>query len=344
MKVNVASIKMIAPHIALLAAGIASVIILLVFLIFRSSPIVPITGAKVIIALPNQISSAPVIVAFAQGLFQQAGVDVINQPFQLGKDALNSVLEGKADLAVVADTPLMFALLNGADIAMVAGISRGRRTLAIVTRNDRGITRLKDLSGKSIGLTFGTNMPYFLDAMLQTYGIANDDVKQVDLKIADISQALKDGKIDAAVMFQPFLAELEADMGNKVNVFYGEDVYAFRFILAGKPAYIDSHPQEIRRILKALIAANQSIHAYPGKALVALSNVMKIDDTILEKIFDPDDYIISLDQAMLITLDDQSRWAMRMGMVKQRPMPNYINAMKYQDLNAVSPTAVTFVH
>ena len=344
MKVNFASFRMSAPRIVLFAAGIASGIILLVFLIFRSSPIVPITGAKVIIALPNQISSAPVIVAFAQGLFQQAGVDVVSQPFQLGKDALNSVLEGKADLAVVADTPLMFAFLNGADIAMVAGISRGRRTLAIVTRNDRGITRLKDLSGKSIGLTFGTNMPYFLDAMLQTYGIANDDVKQVDLKIAGISQALKDGKIDAAVMFQPFLAELEADMGNKVNIFYGEDVYAFRFILAGKPAYIDSHPQEIRRILKALIAANQSILVDPGKARAAVSNAVNIDDTILEKIFNPDDYIISLDQAMLVALDDQTRWAMRMGMAKQRPMPNYVKAIKYQDLEAVLPTAVTFIH
>ena len=344
MKVNFASFRMSAPRIVLFAAGIASGIILLVFLIFRSSPIVPITGAKVIIALPNQISSAPVIVAFAQGLFQQAGVDVVSQPFQLGKDALNSVLEGKADLAVVADTPLMFALLNGADIAMVAGISRGRRTLGIVTRNDRGITRLKDLSGKSIGLTFGTNMPYFLDAMLQTYGIANDDVKQVDLKVADISLALKDGKIDAAVMLQPFLALLEADMGNKVNIFYGEEVYAFRFILAGKPAYIDSHPQEIRRILKALIAANQSIHAYPGKARAAVSNAVNIDGTILEKIFNPDDYIISLDQAMLVALDDQTRWAMRMGIAKQKTMPNYVKAMKYQDLEAVLPTAVTFIH
>lgn len=327
-----------------MAAGIAAVIILLLFLQFRSSPIGPATGVKVTIALPNQISSAPVIVALAQGLFQQERVDVVTQPFQLGKDALNAVFEGKADLAVVADTPLMFALLNGADIAMVAGISRGRRNLAIVTRKDRGIKRLQDLSGKSIGLTFGTNMPYFLDAMMQTHGISNDDIRPVDLKTADISLALKDGKIDAAVMFQPFLAELEAEMGNMINVFYGEDVYAFRFILAGKPAYIDSHPQEIRRILKALIAANQSIFSDPGKARVAVSSAVKVDVAILEKIFDPDDFIISLDQAMLLALDDQTRWAMRVGLAKPGPMPNYIKGMKYQDLEAVLPTAVTFVH
>lgn len=328
---------------AMFVVGIVFGIIFLVFQMFRASPTAPF-GAKVTIALPNQISSAPLIVAFAQGLFRQEGVDAVSQPFQYGRDALSAVLEGKADLAVVADTPLMTALFNGADIAMLAGISRGRRNLGIITRNESGIARLQDLSGKSIGLKFGTNMPYFLDAMLQTYGIESDKLKRVDVNVADIKQALDDGKIDAAVMFQPFLAELEVEMGNQVKVFYGEDVYAFRFILAGKPSYIDSHPQEIRRILKALIAANRSIQLDPGKARVAVSDAVNVDMAILDKIFNPDDYVISLDQAMLIALDDQTRWAMRTGVTKTKPMPNYANAIKYQNLEAVSPTSVTFVH
>lgn len=335
---------MSATRPALLTAGIAVVVILVFFQMFRTSSIVPVTGAKVTIALPNQISSAPLLVAFAQNLFQREGVEVVNQPFQLGKDALNSVLEGKADLAVVADTPLMMALLNGADIAMVAGISRGRRNLGIVTRSASGIKRLRDLSGKSIGVISGTNMPYFLDAMLQTYGIENDGIKRVDLKMAEIKSALEEGEIDAAIMHQPFMAKIEAEMGDKVKVFYCEEVYAFRFILVGKPIYIDTHPQEIRRILKALIAANRSIFLDPGKARVTISNAVKVDIAILEKIFDPDDFIISLDQAMLIALDDQSRWAMRTGMTKMKPVPNFANAIKYQDLEAVSPSAVTFVH
>ena len=178
MKDQFALFKMRMFRIALMVGGIVALIILLAFQIFRVSPILPVVGTKVTIALPNQISSAPVIVALAQGLFQQEGVNVVSQPFQLGKDALSSVLEGKADLALVSDTPLMFALVNGADIAMVAGISRGRRDMGIVTRNVSGVMRLRDLSGKSIGLGFGTNMPYFLDAMMQTYGVENDDIKK----------------------------------------------------------------------------------------------------------------------------------------------------------------------
>jgi len=314
------------------------------FLALRSP--VTSTGAvtKVTIAVPAQINSALVFVASGQGLFLKAGVDVVSQPFELGKDALKSVLDGKADLAVVADTPVMFALLGGADIAMLAGISQGRRALAIVAHSDRGISQIQDLRGKSVGVTMGTNLTYFLDAMLQVHGVPGDKVNLADLKTDAVISAFKEGRIDAAVVFQPFLVKLETEMGDRINVFYGEDVYAFRFILVGKPSYIESHPQEVRRVLSALIAANQAIRANPVEARRVVGDAAKIDDATMAQLFEPEDYVVSLDQAMLLALDDQTRWAMQKGLVAPGPTPNYLNAMKYQNLEAVLPAAVTIVH
>lgn len=71
-----------------------------------TAPVEPI--AKVTIAVPTQLNGAPMIVASAQGLFKKTGIEVVSQPFLLGKDALKSMPEGQADLAVVADTPFMF--------------------------------------------------------------------------------------------------------------------------------------------------------------------------------------------------------------------------------------------
>ena len=299
---------------------------------------------KVTIAVPTQINSALVLVAARQGLFLKAGVDVVSQPFELGKDALKSVLDGTADLAVVADTPVMFALLGGADIAMLAGISQGRRALAIVTHSDRGINQIQDLRGKSVAVNMGTNQTYFLDAMLQVHGVPSDKVKLVDLRTDEAISTFREGQIDALVVFQPFLARLEAEMGDRIKVFYGEDVYAFRFMLVGKPSYIDGHPQEVRRVLSALIAANQATLANPVEARRAVGEATKIDDATMAKIFEPEDYLVSLDQAMLLALDDQTRWAMQKGLVASGPMPNYLNAMKYQHLEAELPAAVTIVH
>lgn len=325
--------------------ALAALVIGIVAFVALRPPVASIGAvSKVTIAVPTQISSALVLMAAGQGLFLKAGVDVVSQPFELGKDALKAVLDGKADLAVVADTPVMFALLGGDDIAMLAGISQGRRALAIVAHPDRGIHQIKDFRGKSVGLTMGTNLPYFLDAMLQVQGVPSDQVNLVDLRTDAAISAFREGRIDAAVVYQPFLARLEAEMGDRIKVFYGEDVYAYRFILVGKPSYIDSHPQEVRRVLSALNAANQAMLADPVEARRVVGHAVKIDDATMAKLFDLEDYAVSLNQAMLLALDDQTRWAMQKGLVVPGPMPNYLNAMKYQHLKAVLPTAVTVVH
>ena len=307
----------------------------------RAAP--PISTSSVTIALPTQINSASMLVAFGQGLFQKAGVNVVNQPFLLGKDALKSVLDGKADLAVVADVPVMFALNNGSDIAILAGISQARRALAIVARSDRAIAGMQDLKGKTLALTKGANFPYFLDAMLQVNKIPSETVALIDMKTPDVIAAFQDGKVDAAVVFQPFLAQLEMSMGNQMKVFYGEDVYAFRFLLVGKPAYIEVHPQEIRRILTALSQADRAIEDNPVAARQLVGEAVKVDDAIMSKLFDPADYVLSLDQAMLLALDDQTRWAMQSGLVKAGPVPNYLQHINYKDLEAVNPAAVKIV-
>ncbi|MCY7305964.1 MAG: ABC transporter substrate-binding protein [Rhodoferax sp.] len=324
--------------LAALAVGVVT------YLAFWSPVIPTMAGARVVIAVPMQTNSALMLVASGQGLFVKAGVDVISQPFELGRDALKSVLDGKADLAVVGDAPTMFALLGGADIAMLAGISQSRRSLAIVAHSDRGIKQIQDLKGKSIGVTKGTNLTYFMDAMLQIHGVPSDAVTQSDLGRDAGIKAFKDGRIDALMMFQPFIAKLEAEMGDRIKVFYGEDVYAFRFLLVGKPSYIDSHPQEVRGVLRALIAANQAIRANPVEARRSIGDALKIDDAMMVQLFDPGDYVVSLDEAMLLALEDITRWAMKKGLVASRPMPNYLNFMKYQHLESVQPTAVTVVH
>ena len=304
-------------------------------------PLPPV--ATVTIAVPMQINSATMLVASAQGLFERAGVKVTIQPFELGKDALQSVRDGHADLALVADTPLMFALQAGADIGILAGVSQGRRTMAVIARKDRGIQRLEDLKGRSVGLSLGTNLTYFLDAMLQVHGISSSTVRLVDLSTAQVVHALMTGKIDAAVLYQPFLSQVVAQMKDQTTVFYGEDIYSARFFLTGKNPYIASHPQEIQRVLQGLLAAQDFIQSDPVRARGLVASAVRMEDQTLASMFDPEDYKLSLNQAMLLTLDDQTRWAMKRGLVTPGPMPNYLHATRYQHLEMVSPSAVTLV-
>lgn len=305
------------------------------------SPVSPVSA--VTIAVPTQINSALAIVATSQGLFQQADVNVISKPFVLGKDALKAVIDDQADLAVVADTPLMFSLHNGNKLDIIASISQGRRSLAVVTRNDRGIKTLQDLRGKSVAVSMGTNFTYFIDMILQTQGVPSSEINFVDLNTADTLTAFRAGRVDAAVVYQPFLSQLETELGNRIKVFYGDDVYAFRFLLVGKPLYIERHPEEIKRVLRALVAAEQLVRDHPAEARKSVGNAVNIDDALMAKLFNTEDYSISLDQAMLLALDDQTRWAMRRGIIGPGPIPNYLENVKYQYLESILPAAVKII-
>jgi NitT/TauT family transport system substrate-binding protein len=125
---------------------------------------------------------------------------------------------------------------------------------------------------------------------------------------------------------------------------YGEDVYAFRFLLVGKPSYIDAHPREVQRVLNAHIAAQQSIRADPANGRRLVGEAIKVDDALMRKIFDPHDYRISLVQALLLALDDETRWAAGRALVTPGPAPNYLKAINTQPLEAVLPAAVRIPH
>ncbi|MEC5217277.1 NitT/TauT family transport system substrate-binding protein [Actimicrobium sp. GrIS 1.19] len=329
-------------RVALLVVLLA--LCLLGWFVLRPPAAQPLVLAPVRMAIPLRIISAPMFVGMEQGAFRNAGVNIIAQPFEMARDALKSLMDGKSDLTLIADTRLMFALLDGADIAVLANVAQSRRSLGIVTRIDRGINRLADLQGKKIGLTLGTNLPYFLDALLQINSVGNDRVNWVDLDPDALHQAFKAGRIDAAAMFQPYLARLEQEMDGRVKVFFGEEVYAFRLVLVGRPGYIDSHPEEVRRVLKGLLTATDSIHADPVAARRVVGKMFKMDDALMARIFDPEDYVVSLDQALLLALDDQSRWAMKERLAPARAMPNFLNVTRYQFLETVKPGAVTLVH
>jgi ABC-type nitrate/sulfonate/bicarbonate transport system substrate-binding protein len=301
-------------------------------------PLPPVT-----IAVPQSLNSAPMFVANAQGLFEKAGVNVVNQPFLVGREALKSMLDGKADLALAPDTAVMFATLAGADVVMLTGIATLPRSMSIVARVDRGIHREEDLAGKTVAITPGTNFPYLLDSVLQTKRIPIDAVKRVLLNTAEVISAFRNGEVDAAVVFQPHLAKLQAEMGDTIKTFYAEKLLSQRFMLVGKAGYVDSHPQEMQRVLRALLATKASIVADPVAARRIVGAALKVDDALMVKMFDPEDFDISLKQAQLLALEDQTRWAMAQGLAKSGPVPNYLKLMKYQHLEAVSPDAVQLV-
>jgi NitT/TauT family transport system substrate-binding protein len=296
------------------------------------------------IALPRQALVGAMFVAIDRGLFRQQGLNVINQPHELGIQALKSLLEQRADLAVVGDTPFMFKVMNGERIAIISAISSGRRSVALVARPTAGITAIADLAGKTVGLPIGTNMQFFLSELLLENHVPEARVKIVNLQQHEIVGALQEGRVDAVTAWQDNLAVLQKGKVPSVKFFYGERPFHYRLNLVARQDYIKVHETTLRKVLVGLEQAMQFIREHPDEAKAIVARYTGPNPATAMQFYDSDDFQLELDQAMLLSLDDQTRWAIKNGLVERQTVPNYLDYIYFDALQAVQPSAITVIH
>lgn len=298
---------------------------------------------QVTIAYSTASNAILMYVALAKGYLAEEGLEVTAQPYAFGKMALNSLLAGKADLATVASTPVMFAIMDGKNITTLASIQTSSRNEAIVTRQERGISQPNDLKGKKIGVTLGTTADFFLDSFLVVNEIGREQVEIIDMKPEEMADALGKGRVDAVSAFNPTLKQLEKGLGSKGVSFFGEEFYTEIFCLAADREYVKQHPEAIKKVLRALIKAETFVHQQPAAARSLVAEFTKTDQAILDEIWDIFTLRVTLEQALLVDFEDQTRWAIKNRLTARQDMPNYLEYIYSDALQAVKPEAVRIV-
>ena len=189
-----------------------------------------------------------VFVAQAKGYFANEGLNVTLQPYTTGKDALDAAMEGRAELATVADIPIMFAVMKGQPVSIVATIFTVEKDPGIIGRKDKGVLTLASLNGKRIGVTLGTSGHFVLDAFLIRQKLSTDDVTLRDLQPQELAEALLQGDVDAVATWEPYLGALRTQLGANGMIFYSEGIYELPFTIAGTRDYVVSHPETIKKL------------------------------------------------------------------------------------------------
>jgi NitT/TauT family transport system substrate-binding protein len=299
---------------------------------------------QVTIATTQYAGSCPIFVAQQEGHFTSEGLLVAIQPHSSGKAALYSALEGRADLASMLDIPFMFAAMNGQPVSIVATISTTEEGQGIVGRRDRGIAKPASLKGKRIGVTLGTSGHFLLDAFLIREQLSASEVTVRDIKPEQISKAMANGDIDAASTWEPYVGALREQLGANGVTFSGAGVYDSVFIVGGTRDYVVSHPETIRKVLRALVRGAQSCKDAPDAAREIVAKAMQTDAAKLKELWASYRFNISLDQSLVLALEDETRWAIKARLTGRTDMPNYLNHLYLDALEAVKPAAVTVIH
>ncbi len=298
------------------------------------------TLQKITVAYTYQPQSTLAHVAVAKGYFAEEGLEVQSLMHTFGKASLQSLLDHKADFAAVAETPFMFNVLKGEKIYLIANIEASGKNNAIVARKDAGISVAGDLKGKRIGYTPGTTSDFFLDSMLTVIGLTRQSIQPVPLKPEEMHAAIVEKRVDAVCTWNYPLTQIKRQLGPNGVLFYDPIIYTETFNFAAQQDFVQKNPETVRRFLRALIKAENFVAQHPDEAQAIMSAATKTDLDLIREVWNAFNYRVVLDKKLLITLEDETRWAMKNKLTDQTVMPEYQNYIHLDSLRAVKPDAI----
>jgi NitT/TauT family transport system substrate-binding protein len=326
-------------------AILVAVLLLGMLVIGRRSPgNAPSEMTKLRIGLQDNVICALPFIAAEKGYFRQAGLDVEIVPYPSGKLALNAMFEGAVDVAAAADTAIMAASFQRKDFTIFATIASTERSAWIVARPDKGIHAPRDLRGKRIATQRNSGVHFFLSAYLARHGIREEEVDLAFMQAVDLPRSLAEGRIDAFSMRNPFAAQARALLGGDVVEMFDPDIYRQTFNLAVWKSSMATNAPAFERLLKALLSAEKLVIRDEDAARRAVVAQLGADREA-EVLADWRDcaFVLSLDQSIFVTLEDQARWALANEPALASAIPNYLEFIDARAMLVVKPAAVSVI-
>jgi len=187
--------------------------------------------------------------------------------------ALEYLNSGSVDFGSTAGLAAVLSKANGNAIKGVYVFSQPEWTALLVAK-DSPIKSIKDLQGKKVAATKGTDPFLFLLRSLHQSGLKKSDIEHVSLQHADGRAALEQGRVDAWAGLDPLMATSEVEKGSRLlyrNV--GFNTYGF---LNTSEAFARQYPDAVKRVIKLYEKARLWVLANPEEAARLLSEEAKL--------------------------------------------------------------------
>jgi NitT/TauT family transport system substrate-binding protein len=281
------------------------------------------------------------IIAKAEGLFEKQGLDIAVSNFTTGKQCLDTVVGGGADIATTAEAPVTAAAMSGQPIAFVAGMEYSDlKTLGSVKA---GLKTKADLKGKKIAFTAGTGSEVYTAALLKAAGLSATDVTLVNLRPQEMLPALSAGSIDAFNTWEPNVANAKKALGAAVAELDTRGIYSETFNIVVMQSTLSSNPVLIDKFLAAMIEAETWMKAHPKEAMAIVAKVVGLKEDDLSPIWKDYVYHVAIGPKQIDALETHSKWRLDSG--NHPPgatMPDFSKVIFPEPLRKLDASRVTY--
>ena len=122
--------------------------------------------------------------------------------------------------------------------------------------------------------------------------------------------------------------------------FHDKDIYRYTFNVVATQEFIRKNPDKVRKVLGALVRAEEFVKVNPAATQNIVANFSGIEVAIVRNIWADASFAVTLDQALILALEDETRWAMNSRLIDKRKIPNYLDFLYLDGLLSVKPEAV----
>jgi sulfonate transport system substrate-binding protein len=218
------------------------------------------------VVIGNNFGHLPMFVGVEKGFFKAHGVDVRLKVVNTGTDMVNAMAKREVQIGDMSVTTFLKARHGGQPLRVIGIIqndatrSNADEPLAIIARKDSGIRpgTIEDVKGKRIGLAQAQTSDEYFKMVLARRGMKYEDVTIVNIMAPPaLAPALKYGKVDAIVSWEPFNTMVLDQVPESYAVLRGGGHLSYIMVATAHVPTIEASPQLIRDFVAGLAQASQ---------------------------------------------------------------------------------------
>jgi NitT/TauT family transport system substrate-binding protein len=242
---------------------------------------------KLTVALIPSESAAEAYYAQDLGYFKAAGLDVTFAPFPGSPPIIAAVSSGAADIGNSVVGSAVAARSRGITVKFFApaGLYLSTApTARLVGLKGSGLRSGADLAGKTIAVTGLADLTYYATKQwVEATGGNPNSMKFIELSEPEMLPALKEHRIDAGILIEPFIAAAGDEVASIATI---DDYVAKRFLATGwfaSDAWLAAHPDVAAKYLAVMKQTAEWANLHHAESAAILLKYTKVSPEIVAR-------------------------------------------------------------
>jgi NitT/TauT family transport system substrate-binding protein len=132
-------------------------------------------------------------------------------------------------------------------------------------------------------------------------------------------------------------------LGGNVVIWPAQSSQAAFGVMTCRNDLIRSNPEAVNRFLKSIDQAGEYSINHPEATLAIVQKKTYHEDSYMATIWPKHQVSLSLDQSLVLAMEDEARWMIKSNLTTEKTIPNFRNYIYTKGLEEVEPESVNII-